>query len=819
MNVSDMMKTEALCVEEHAPRCRAACPLHLDARAMLGHLAKGEAEKAAALLFALPLPRTIAALCDAPCQAACRRGDVDGAVAVHAVEQALAAYGESPAINPRLKLKHRAAVVGGGACGLTAAHYLAAKGIGVTVFEAGDTLFPHAGAGLSREALAADVAPLLPHVAFEAGREIAGAGDWEALFETFGAVLATGSLPPGCPAGYDPGTFQSPFHPKLFIGGRKLTQTGSISLAMGNARRAAVSMERLVKRVSLTAMRANEGPYESGLYTPVEGTPPMPPVEAPRPWGLETARQEAARCLDCHCLACVRECKFMQKFEKFPRLYIREIANTISLVGSGMRSGKNLLTACSLCGLCQELCPNAIPMAQIVRGGRAMMRDKGELSDAIYDFPVRDMLYANSEEAALFRHAPGQRASEYVFFPGCQLIGGEPGLVKETYAHLLSVRPATGIALCCCGAPADWAGRAALYNQTMLALKERLAALGNPTAIAACPTCLKQLAAAGVPAISLYEVLAQAPLPKAERAPVEAAVHDPCAARHERGAQDAVRSLMERCGYAARELPMGREKTRCCGYGGLVFYGDKEVARAMIGQRAGESPLPYVTYCSVCRDYLARAGKPCLHVLDVLFGQDGPGRAARPGADISQKEANRARLRAELLATLYGEPAEPPPEPGLAVSPAVAARMEERLVTRRMAARAIQAAEESGQKLLRPDNGHFIASLRPGIVTYWVEYAQTAAGYEVHDAYSHRVHIYRGEGAAEGFNAVPIENGAGVLCVPCGETLAPAQVRAAYLKSDFPTRVLACPACGQIYIPWDLVRGKIAEVERTLEEK
>jgi hypothetical protein len=45
------------------------------------------------------------------------------------------------------------------------------------------------------------------------------------------------------------------------------------------------------------------------------------------------------------------------------------------------------------------------------------------------------------------------------------------------------------------------------------------------------------------------------------------------------------------------------------------------------------------------------------------------------------------------------------------------------------------------------------------------------------------------------------------------------QVKAKYLKSDFPTKVLACPSCGQLYIPEELVFTKIAEVEHTLEEK
>lgn len=66
---------------------------------------------------------------------------------------------------------------------------------------------------------------------------------------------------------------------------------------------------------------------------------------------------------------------------------------------------------------------------------------------------------------------------------------------------------------------------------------------------------------------------------------------------------------------------------------------------------------------------------------------------------------------------------------------------------------------------------------------------------------------------------IPIVNDEKICCVPCDRELVPMDVRARYLKSEFPTKVLACPVCGQIYIPEALVFGKIQEVERTLEEK
>ncbi len=748
MNADDMMKTEALCIEEHAPYCRAACPLHVDMRAVCGLLVGGEKAKAQAqFLLAAPLSRITARLCDAPCMEKCKRRELGGSVDIGAIERYLASDPEwtPPKVAVRFRSRHRVAIVGAGASGLSAAVYLAAKGFLVTVFERAASIGPAliGSRGLTEEDVQRDVAHFTELVEWKLSTCVGADIAWDELFASFDAVLATGGRPAHIPGEPDALTLRVA-DSKLFLAGRKLLSTPSFVSSLCAGKRAAIGMERLAKGISLTAMRVNEDAYETGLITPTDGVGPVPAVPEPEDgYSDADAKVEAARCMQCRCMICVRECAFLQKFDKYPRLYIREIANTISLLRDGVRSGKNLLVACSMCGLCGRLCPNGIPMDRVVHDGRAAMADKGDLSEAIYDFPVRDMLFSNSDEAALCRNAPGRERSLFAFFPGCQLAASLPELVPKTYAHLLSLEPETGIVLGCCGAPADWAGRSALYAETVAGIRGKLERLGNPTLIASCPTCVKQLKAEGVPVISLYAFLAERALPEAARRPRRVAVHDSCTARGEADTLDGVRKLLSRCGYEIEELAMSRDKTRCCGYGGLVFYGDRDVANRMIEARAAESGLPFVSYCSVCRDYLRRAGKPGVHVLNVLFGEDGAADYERRGASISEKNANRLRAAAGVL-RLYGETPKAFPAdegPALVIPEDVRALLEDRLITEQTIRRVIAEAESTGRRLVRPADGHLFASLRPGIVTYWVEYQKRGGGYEVFNAYSHRVDI------------------------------------------------------------------------------
>lgn len=56
-------------------------------------------------------------------------------------------------------------------------------------------------------------------------------------------------------------------------------------------------------------------------------------------------------------------------------------------------------------------------------------------------------------------------------------------------------------------------------------------------------------------------------------------------------------------------------------------------------------------------------------------------------------------------------------------------------------------------------------------------------------------------------------------CARCGTSLVIDKVSISYLGNAFPADLLKCPSCGLVYIPEELALGKMAEVEKALEDK
>ncbi len=61
--------------------------------------------------------------------------------------------------------------------------------------------------------------------------------------------------------------------------------------------------------------------------------------------------------------------------------------------------------------------------------------------------------------------------------------------------------------------------------------------------------------------------------------------------------------------------------------------------------------------------------------------------------------------------------------------------------------------------------------------------------------------------------------GGTILCAKHCVPLQQGKVELTYQGHTFPVDVLCCPVCGETLIPEDLAKGKMAEVEQTLEEK
>jgi glutamate synthase (NADPH/NADH) small chain len=324
--------------------------------------------------------------------------------------------------------------------------------------------------------------------------------------------------------------------------------------------------------------------------------------------------------------------------------------------------------------------------------------------------------------------------------------------VKHTYAFLAGQLPGgVGLMLGCCGIPAHWAGQKELFQQIVQDFKMEIKRLGNPTVITACSSCLSIFKefAGELEATSLWEVLDGLELPASSQNKQKPAtpltLHDPCTARHQQGMQASVRSLCTKLGLNVVEHAFNGELTDCCGYGGLMQMANQPLGRKAAVVKAERCTHDGLAYCAMCRDNLAATGNPVAHLLDYLFpATEGGSPLTRPNPGFSQRHENRARLKHDLLTTLWQEATDPVPEYKkirLILNQEVLDLLNSRRVLEDDLQKVIHQAEVSGKYLINPDNKHRLAAFKPVRVTYWVEYEPTDQGYLIHTGYSHRMHL------------------------------------------------------------------------------
>jgi Fe-S oxidoreductase len=669
---------------------------------------------------------------------------------------------------PPLK-NQKVAIVGAGLSGLTVAFELARKGYQAVVFEATDCLggslrdIPESM--LPQQCIERDFAILgqLPlEIRYNAaiGNRGGSIMSFAHLYEEFDAAY----LGIGCKEVHsmqlelevdagklviDPVTLATS-HPKVFAGGslRRECENRSPILSISDGRIAANSIDRLLQNASLTANRGKEGAYTTSLYTNIEGVEPQPRTPmANRADGYskEEAKREADRCLSCECRECVKACEYLAHYGSYPKRYVREVYNNLSIV-MGIHHANKMINSCSLCGLCEQICPSNFNMGEVCQEARQMMVQKGKMPPSAHDFALRDMQFSNSDNFVLNRHQPGFTSSSIVFFPGCQLAASAPQNVKKVYEYLCKrIDGGIGLSLSCCGAPANWAGQEGLFQETLQMLERNWRDIGSPKVITACPTCFSMFKH-NVPEASvemLWPLVERIGLPDhagSALTPQKLAIHDSCTTRHEAQLQNSVRNIVSKLGHQIEELPLNRDNTICCGYGGLMIYVNREVAHKVINRRIQESKADYLAYCAMCRDNFASQGKGAYHLLDLIFGTEEDRLIEGPG--YSQRQENRARLKTLLLREIWGESVEEPRVDVTVIIPENVKRiMEDRMILVGDVAKVIAHAESTGSKLKNVENGHYIAYLQPVSVTYWVEYSPEGDGFLVHNAYCHRLEI------------------------------------------------------------------------------
>lgn len=177
--------------------CQATCPAHTDVPRYVRFVKEGKFSEAVAVIHEkLPFPECLGRVCAHPCEAKCRRGDVNDPVSIRNIKRYAAEHADNELWKKNSKhmpaTGKRVCVVGGGPAGMTAAYYLAKQGHETVLKEAYPTLGGQMAYGIPAYRLPRDV------VAKEAGY-LKDAGvtvetgtrvtDFAALTKEFDAVL------------------------------------------------------------------------------------------------------------------------------------------------------------------------------------------------------------------------------------------------------------------------------------------------------------------------------------------------------------------------------------------------------------------------------------------------------------------------------------------------------------------------------------------------------------------------------------------------------------------------------------------------------
>lgn len=320
------------------------------------------------------------------------------------------------------------------------------------------------------------------------------------------------------------------------------------------------------------------------------------------------------------CGECVRPCTFLQ-----------QQGTPAAIAGRG-DAESTLLSAfgCSLCGLCDAVCPEGLSPAAMFLA----MRQQAVRNGLIDLKPYAPWLnYEKLGSSLLFQRDLIPGGCTTVFFPGCSLPGTRPDAVQGLYCLLRRHDPTIGLVLDCCGKISHDLGLEERFASIFNRLSTRLNNKRITRILTACPGCSKVFRTYGdsFEVVSVYEALLEGqeagfdfaqppPAPGPRTLDPAVVIHDPCPARFDQSQQQAVRQLINQCGYQIDELPSHGQTTRCCGQGGMVegcVPGTVRKESAVIGRQTAGRPV--VSSCGACCETLAPT-TPCAHIADLLTG-------------------------------------------------------------------------------------------------------------------------------------------------------------------------------------------------------
>lgn len=346
-------------------------------------------------------------------------------------------------------------------------------------------------------------------------------------------------------------------------------------------------------------------------------------------------------CVDCK--SCMNGCPMLYNFTGSPKSLLMHFTT--------QKPTSNMAFSCASCGLCAKMCPTDIDFGYIFgESKKVYAQDKKVLKS--YGYGALSFHQKNSFSkffSTTMKFSEG-KYKNMAFMPGCALSSYSPSLVQKVFGHLRERLEGIGIIQQCCGTPTRMVGDMAQFGVYHSKLESDLAKMGADTVVTACENCFMSIKtyAPHIKILSLYEVLADIGVPKnamnAYAHHQKVALHDPCPTRYESGLHVAVRTLLEKIGLEYEEFKYNREKTLCCGSGGMLELTNPSLAKEQMQSRAEQTQCEsIVSYCQSCAESMSRGGKNGLHILDFIF--DEKVFSAQPKNGTLKKWYNRYQSR------------------------------------------------------------------------------------------------------------------------------------------------------------------------------
>lgn len=447
----------------------------------------------------------------------------------------------------------------------------------------------------------------------------------------------------------DPLTMQSVTDEKVFIAGDCASAYIAVE-ALAEGRKAAKSIDRFLNARDLKEGRdfESEGSYVSKLYIPneylgegwdaVEKTKKIKNSkiskkerkttfnEVEKAFTHEEVQKEGQRCLQCQCKMCMQECIMLNDYTDCPK----------KLFGEYLEKGyenidPKVAYSCNMCDQCTLKCPKEFD----IKGNFAEMRVE-YVKDNNGKSPMKGHKAIDIHQGLSFsklfnttNKAPQPKKTKYVFYPGCALPSYRPDAVGKIMEHLQDrLDGEVGSILKCCGKPLKALGQNELLAEKWIEIKNELDKVEAEVVIVACQSCYGMMNAySGKKAVSLWELLPEIGLPDSQvgigkDSDVVFNIQDSCSIRDKTKIHNGIRWIVNELGYKVEELENSKEKTRCCGFGGMIVPVVPDIARRVWERRAAESTTGHmISYCAACRESMEKGGADSLHIVDLIFGE------------------------------------------------------------------------------------------------------------------------------------------------------------------------------------------------------